>query len=123
MANANESSAKTSAYTAGPWYLYDDGTEDGSSDCVMATRGDEKADIAYMSSDDATAVPIDERKANARLIATAPELLCHLESIVEMAFCVAANWTSGDLASAVRSLEQIAAQAEETIAKARGKAA
>jgi hypothetical protein len=53
--------------------------------------------------------------------AAAPELLRHLESLVEMAHCVTANWENGDLATAVRGLERIATEAKATILNAYGK--
>lgn len=51
-----------------------------------------------------------------------PELLAHLENIIEMSHSVAANWESGDLAAAVRNLDRIATAAELAITKAHGNA-
>jgi hypothetical protein len=62
----------------------------------------------------------DQWRANARLIAAAPELLRHLESIVEMSHSVAGNWENGDLATVVRNLDRIATAAETALAKAYG---
>ena len=65
----------------------------------------------------------DDAEKFANVFAAAPDLLDHLESIVEMAHSVSANWESGDLAHAARSLERIAASAEIVIAKAKGESA
>lgn len=67
-------------HTPGPWVIYDDGhDEDTASDIIMARVGDENYDIAEMS----TERPLRERKANAALIAAAPDLLAALSDAVE----------------------------------------
>lgn len=66
-------------HTPGPWTIYDDGGEEDSSDIIMAWIDDEdsgeKYDISAMLLDR----PIGERKANARLIASCPDLLHAIE--------------------------------------------
>ena len=69
-----------SKHTQGPWMIYDDGDGEDSSDIINVwiddRDGGEKYDIAAMLLDR----PVGERKANARLIASAPELLEALEN-------------------------------------------
>ena len=67
-------------HTPGPWMIYDDGDDEDSSDIINVwiddRDGGEKYDIAAMLLDR----PVGERKANARLIASAPDLLEALEN-------------------------------------------
>ena len=69
-----------SKHTQGPWMIYDDGDGEDSSDIINVwiddRDGGEKYDIAAMLLDR----PVGERKANARLIASAPDLLEALEN-------------------------------------------
>ena len=69
-------------HTPGPWMIYDDGDDEDSSDIINVwiddRDGGEKYDIAAMLLDR----PVGERKANARLIAAAPDLLAALEGLV-----------------------------------------
>lgn len=120
MANANETApAKAPGHTPGPWWdtqsyckeIY--GLE--SHEAVQAD-GRLVADICPCGDDEVA-------KANARLIAAAPELLEHLEWLVEAAHSVHTNWESGDLAYAVNALRVAAIASEIVIAKARGQAA
>ncbi len=97
--------ATPSAHTPGPWTLNREEVYGENGRTIVAEAFDEH----------------DDWRANARLIAAAPELLEHLHSIVEMAHSVSANWESGDLAFAVRNLERIATAAETAIAKAEGR--
>ena len=113
MANANESSP---AHTKGKWNIR-------VVDLTKSVVADDGMVIAAGLYDEAYSPSIEEIDANACLIAVAPELLEHIETIVEMAHSVSANWESGDLALAVRSLERVATSAEAAIAKAKGKAA
>jgi hypothetical protein len=70
-------------HTEGPWTIYDDGDSGDNSDIVMAWIDDDEGgrndDIAAMMMDR----PASERKANARLIASAPELLAALKDVAE----------------------------------------
>ena len=69
-----------SKHTQGPWMIYDDGDGEDSRDIINVwiddRDGGEKYDIAAMLLDR----PVGERKANARLIASAPDLLEALEN-------------------------------------------
>ena len=69
-----------SKHTQGPWMIYDDGDGEDSSGIINVwiddRDGGEKYDIAAMLLDR----PVGERKANARLIASAPDLLEALEN-------------------------------------------
>ena len=67
------------AHTPGPWTIYDDGTDEESSDIVMARKEDENYDICAIYPE----LPVAERKANARLIAAAPDMLAALENVVK----------------------------------------
>lgn len=105
-----ENHATPSAHTPAPWtYSWDE------IESVYRIEGNSElpsiADVFYRNTD-------AEGEANVRLISAAPELLDHLRSMLEMARSVAANWENGDLASAVRNLDRIAAAAEVAIAKA-----
>jgi hypothetical protein len=112
MANSNESSATTSAHTRGPWHVY----QSPRNEFLIQSHAGQ-----FLAS---TATGYGPRDcANARLIAAAPDLLGHLETIVEMAHSVSDNWESGDLAYAVRSLNCVTTEAEAAIAAARGEAA
>ncbi|MCI0464520.1 MAG: hypothetical protein L0Z62_46915 [Gemmataceae bacterium] len=108
-----ENSAKASAHTPGPWFQ--DGefvfTQDRLRIADTTPHCDQEKELNW-----------DEQCANACLIAAAPELLEHLEHIVEMAHSVSANWENGALDVAVRNLDRIATAAEVAIAKANGKA-
>lgn len=68
----------TTKHTPGPWTIYDDG-EDGS-DIIMAHIDGENSDIAEMSRD----LPPAQRKANAALIASAPDLLAERDRLREV---------------------------------------
>jgi hypothetical protein len=61
-------------------------------------------------------------KEEADLLAAIPELLEHLQNMVEIAHSVSANWENGELDVAVQNLERIASAAEAAIAKAIGEA-
>jgi len=67
-------------HTKGTWTIYDDGDSDDNSDIVMAWIDDDEGgrndDIAAMMMDR----PASERKANARLIASAPAMLEAIET-------------------------------------------
>lgn len=64
------------SHTQGPWVVYDDGPD--GSDVILAHLDEENYDIAYIADER----PEDEKKANARLIAAAPDLLVCLEDFV-----------------------------------------
>jgi hypothetical protein len=67
--------------------------------------------------------PEDQQEADARLLATAPDMLDALEAQTEAAQAVIDAWSEGDLAGAVRMLDASLADARAAIAKARGGAA
>ena len=69
-------------HTPGPWVIYDDGPD--GSDVILAHIDEENYDIAYIAADER---PEDEKKANARLIAAAPDLLEALRAAVEYLGC------------------------------------
>ena len=80
-----------SKHTQGPWMIYDDGDGEDSSDIINVwiddRDGGEKYDIAAMLLDR----PVGERKATARLIASAPDLLEALENAL-----ADINWLLGE---------------------------
>lgn len=71
------------AYTKGPWSIYDDGP--GGSDVILAHINGDNYDIAYISNDEIDGRPENERAANARLIASAPDLLQMVRNLVDLA--------------------------------------
>lgn len=106
-------SSTSSAHTPGPWLASVSHCEEiyglDKHDCVESrSAGQLVADICPTGDD-------EESAANARIIAAAPELLRYLKCIVEIAQSVSANWESGDLAHAVRSLDRIASAAQAII--------
>lgn len=98
-------------HTPGPWAIYDDGSAPESSDVIMARANDENWDVAEIS----TELPLNERKANARLIAAAPDMLTDLEDGTVAAQAVIDSWESGDLADAVNDLQVWLEQANKTL--------
>jgi hypothetical protein len=95
----------TVQHTPGPWE-------------IVPTVSSDRLNIFYSNPDNAYHVgtfisgsrrELPKFRANARLIAAAPELLCAAELVV-------ARWSKGDLADAVRQLDA-------AIAKAKGGAA
>ena len=63
----------THTHTPGPWWRDDDG---------FIASGSDKTYITVASPNCSEDIDIDEREANARLIAAAPELLAHLKMLV-----------------------------------------
>lgn len=108
------------AHTAGPWKIAGQSTNDGEGFIIES----DARTIGWTSSgglnDDGEEILGSEEQANARLIAAAPELLEHLQNIIEMARSVSANWANGELDVAVRNLDRIAAAAEIAVVKACG---
>lgn len=88
------------ALTPGPWaYEYSPYTsQDDKEIPAFEIHGTEKV------GDTNEGRPRDEQEANARLIASAPDLL-------ESAQKVVARWEQGDLAEAVRELDAVIAEA------------
>jgi hypothetical protein len=70
---------KKEKFTPGPWTIYDDGHKDDASDIVMAQIDGENYDVCHIAPE----IPISERKANACLIAAAPDMLEALQLVVE----------------------------------------
>ena len=113
-----------SKHTQGPWMIYDDGDGEDSSDIINVwiddRDGGEKYDIAAMLLDR----PVGERKANARLIAAAPDLLAALEGLVSWFGEV--NYDAFDSGEIDESqldwlgLHKVLDRATAAIAKARG---
>ena len=64
-----------------------------------------------------------EQQANKQVILAAPDMLDELQAGTEAAQCVLNNWTQGNLAAAVNSLEEWMNGAKVAIAKATGGAA
>lgn len=95
--------------TPGPWYWDDGGYGE---DCDPPEPG--KRWISIYDDDDSEVCVIVNRTgsfssnqfANARLIAATPELLEAAEEVL-------ANWSSGDLAAAVRELDAAVKKAKE----------
>lgn len=112
---------KTSAHTAGPWQIAGESGNPGEGFVIEAHTRTVAWTANTLQSDD-TEVLTDEDRANARLIAAAPDLLEHLEDIVAIAKSVTANWENGELDQAVRSLERIATAAKVALHKAYGHA-
>lgn len=89
-----------SKHTPGPWWLDDDGF-------IASGNGDTYETIADPHCSD---LDIDEREANARLIAAAPELLEALEELVEQ--CETAqglsdyNYGKFDLVHALKAISK-----------------
>jgi len=73
------------SHTPGPWAIYDDGPN--GSDVILANVEGENWDVAYISNDSCESRPENERKANSRLIAAAPELLERLNAMVSGMEC------------------------------------
>jgi hypothetical protein len=105
-----------SKHTQGPWMIYDDGDDEHSSDIINVwidnRDGGDNYDIAAMLLDR----PVGERKANARLISSAPDLLEALEEIVERFSKCGAGGGADDC----RCYEDNQRVAEQAVAKARG---
>ena len=102
-------------HTAGPWHVTDVSGNEGESEIIEAKhRGiawtndswDEVKQQGYISQED---------RANARLIAAAPDLLAALEDVVKSAQAMMhpVAWMGESLANAITA-------AEEAIAKAKG---
>jgi len=113
----------TAKHTPGPW-------EASNANGVYANRlmpasamQREHYSKILIADEGADALSKEERTANARLIAAAPELLALLEHLEDCARLVIERWESGDLADAVNSLRVDAANARAAIAKAKGGAA
>jgi hypothetical protein len=103
----------TAEHTPGPWYVYDDGDDEESSDIITGwidnEAGGDNWDIAVIPGDR----PIGERKANAHLMAAAPELLAALENLV-------ASIENVDFSSHAGVYDQIPwARAEAALARAK----
>jgi hypothetical protein len=74
----------------------------------LGARGAQRKHLCLLTRDGSPG----ENAANARLFATAPDLLGHLKRVVAMARAVAASWESCDLAGAVCDLQHAATAAE-----------
>ena len=107
----------TTAHTPGPWSVHGDHkTLIGCDDRKMML-----AEVLWEHVCTEWGRPISEAQANARLIASAPELLAALGDLYEMAVCVIGNRDNGpDFDRALDSLDRIAEQAEAVLAKATG---
>ena len=114
-------------HTPGPWMIYDDGDDEDSSDIINVwiddRDGGEKYDIAAMLLDR----PVGERKANARLIAAAPDLLAALEGLVGWfglyGYLLHTAFDSGEIDESQLDwlgLHKVLDNATAAIAKARG---
>ena len=95
---------KTDKHTEGPWEACDDGT------AVRNSLTDNR--IIALTDEDILMAP-EERRANARLIAAAPEMLAALEEIHRLVILAQTDPGSGELF-------EIQEQARALIAKARG---
>jgi len=95
-------------HTPGPWSV--DRISPSCAICIKPYPGRIVCDIEGTDA---------ESEANASLIATAPELLESLESLTELAECVARNWENSNLAGAVKNLGRVAHEAAELARKAR----
>lgn len=74
-------------HTKGPWFLFDDGNREDSSDIITVPGEDGSEDVAIIPTD----LPLKQRKANARLIAAAPDLLKALELLMDCRTCTTKN--------------------------------
>ena len=104
-------------HTPGTWMIYDDGDDEDSSDNINVwiddRDGGEKYDIATMLLDR----PVGERKATARLLASAPELLAALIQLMEWEGNEAGSYSEDDTQQRANEVWQ---DAFDAIAKAKG---
>jgi uncharacterized protein YfeS len=98
-----------SKFTPGPWVIYDDGPD--GSDVILAHIDEENYDIAYIAADER---PEDEKKANARLIAAAPDLLSAAKNAANVLAAIATGQlvTIGKDSHALQELRHAIAKAE-----------
>jgi hypothetical protein len=146
MANANPSSAKTqykvvytirdgdNEYECSTWQPLDhDPTELECAKAVIANfsqdKQTEKECLAEFKAHRYFTIPHDYRivsefgavpDLDRCLAEAAADMLNKLTEMVEVARCVAANWESGDLARAVKSLSRVADEAEAVVTNAKG---
>src|SRR5438067_2262202 len=101
------------AFTKEPWLI--------SESTNPAVYGGERHLVILSHPDDGTGKIIadletlPEAKANAEVIARAPQLLQSLERLTEIAESVVGNWENGNLAEAVASLGRIAIDSKALI--------
>lgn len=105
-------------HTPGPWEV------DSCGDPLIV-NGPEHGDasiVAILATDAANAWGYgeEETRANARLIAAAPDLLDAAEEISAAASAVIGAWECGDLAAAVNLLDACRESLRDAISKAKG---
>ena len=110
-----------SKHTQGPWMIYDDGDGEDSSDIINVwiddRDGGEKYDIAAMLLDR----PVGERKANARLIASAPDLLEALENaLADINWLLVEGFDTNADECNIDGVRDTIAEIKQAIAKAKG---
>jgi hypothetical protein len=98
-------------HTPGPWFVVAQNNAGSLGTSVWAMGGDVR--VADCNS---AAISLEGRRADARLIAAAPDLLVALEKINEWA-CFA---TEEDVSAKLMALQQIGIHARAAIAKATG---
>lgn len=108
---------RQATHTRGPWSIYDDGP--GGSDVILAHINGANYDIAYISNDETEGRPENERAANARLIASAPDLLAALKDARERLEYLEPDYF--DDASHETEWRDYLAQTDALIAKAEGR--
>ena len=99
-----------SKHTPGPWYLAS--TDNGAQAHLQTSARETDTYIALIDTMDT------EQDANARLIAAAPELANALDALRDASTIVLTEWNGGDLAGAVRELDEASTAATRVLSAA-----